>query len=55
MGVGSVVVDLARPDFQFRDPKILILKGSGTSALKIGRPKNAKFHHDGSNPPSSAL
>ena len=41
---------LGRPDFQSRGPKILILKGFGTS----GR-RNAKFNHDGSNPPFSAL
>ena len=38
---------LGRPDVQSRGPKTLILKGSGTSGLKSGRPKNAKSNHDG--------
>ena len=49
---------LGLPDFQStgpKGPKILILKGFGTSGRKIGAPqKNAKSNHDGSTPPVPA-
>ena len=57
-GVGFVVVDsafLGRPDFQSRDPQILILKGfAAIWGKKLGRPKR-RSNDNGSNAPFSAL
>ena len=43
------------PLFSPEVPKDLFFKGLGASGRKIGRPKNAKFNHDGSDPPFAAL
>ena len=43
-------------DFQSRGPQIPIFKEFwGPLDGKSGRPKNAKFNHDGSDPPFAAL
>ena len=43
---------LGRPNFESRGPQIPIFKGYlGLLDGKSGRPKNAKFNHDGSDPP----
>ena len=45
-----------RPDFQSRGPQIPIFKRVlGPLDGKLGRPKNARFKHDGSDPPFAAL
>ena len=53
-GVRSVVVEIgvfgAPPISSPEVPKYLFLKGFGTSERKSGRPKNAKFNHDGTDP-----
>ena len=58
-GVGSVVVEFGvfgAPRFSVqRSQNTCLIKGLGTPDGKSGRPKNAKFNHDGSNPPFSAL
>ena len=36
-------VFLRRTDFQSRGPKLLVLKGSGTSGLKIGVPQKREI------------
>ena len=54
MGVGSVVVELAflgRPDFQSRGPKIVVLKGLGTSGRKIGAPQKRQIQPRRIQPP----
>ena len=44
------------PIFSPEVPKYLFLKGlGGFLDRKSGRPKNAKFNHDGSDPPFAAL
>ena len=43
------------PLFSPEVPKYLFLKGLGPLDGKSGRPKNAKFNHDGSDPPFVAL
>ena len=43
------------PIFHPEAPKPFKNRYLGTSGLKSGRPKNAKSHHDGSDPPFAAL
>ena len=43
---------LGRPGFQSRGPKILILKGFGTSGRKIGAPENREIQPRRIEPPS---
>ena len=59
-GVRSVVVEFGGfwgpPDFPSRGPQIPIFEEFwGPLDGKSGRPKNAKFNHDGSDPPFAAL
>ena len=42
---------LGRPDFQSRGPKTLVLKGFGTSGLKIGAPQKRQIQPPRIRPP----
>ena len=53
-GVDPSWLDLAflgRPDFQSRGPKILILKGFGTSGRKFGAPQKRQIQPRQIQPP----
>ena len=58
-GVRSVVVGFGvfgSPRFSVqRSPNTYFLRVLGPLDGKSGRPKNAKFNHDGSDPPFAAL